>query len=788
MIHRARWFVATMLFSLPFSLLLTLVGTCALAQPPEDYSWRYYRPGNTGVMGDYSDALWIAPDDRPYIGGYDPIFEEGGFSVFLEEENRWVNYSNVDYPVIGSSQNTGSSRISDIAPDADGGLWMGTWRGALYVDPAVGPASLVRYDSANSPIPGGRTMDVSIAPDGSVWFAVLSLGPNNGGVARYVPSTDTWQVWGYGSSQNGWPGWTVTTSAAVQPKPGGGYTVWVEDDFGIARYDSDTELFTVLPTGNPGDIQGIPHDDACDEAGNCWMLRYVQPGQGYSLDYRQPDGTWVTPPQPPFTFIAFSAFRAFGDGQALLIGGDSEAWHFDGNGWSNLGSWRPGSFTYAIDMDSEGNVWVSGNGGCARRDAETGVWQRYRITNTGQIDNFVRDISLAPNGDVWVTGNAGPGTGGIGVFDGQRWHNHNVLTYGLGEDWPFPCDNADAIAYRPSTGRVALNPTNNGIREWDGAGYLTLETGSTSDGLVEDSQGRLWTMGNYFSLRYHDGSGFQSVPIAGWGSNVVQDPDRPGTVWACANLEVVRTDGTYLYSRENVDLPELNPTNDVLTTVAAAPGGIAWLGSTDGLFRLDAQGDTHDWFHPSNSDLPGEQVWPLVVSPDGLIWLTNFGSSGVEGSLVWFDGNEFGTITRADGLPHEQIYDAEVREVPGGYEIWLACASRGIAVLTVDRPDPSSVAGPDPHATPLQFVAPGVVGSQTRLAYTLGTAAHVRLDVLDVSGRLVRTLLDSHIPAGSHELTWDARAGNGRHLGSGVYFYRLSALGREQTRRVAVIR
>ncbi len=768
---------------------LTLPGVLVWADPPQDYSWRYYRPGNTGVMGDYSDALWIAPDDRPFIGGYDPVFEEGGFSVFIAEENRWVNYSNVDYPVIGSSENTGAARISDIVADAQGGLWMGTWRGALFYDPAVGPSSLVRYDSSNSPIPGGRTMDVSVAPDGSIWFAVRSLGPNNGGVARYIPSVDTWQVWGYGSSQNGWPGWTVTRSAAVQPKPGGHYIVWVEDDFGIARYDSDTELFTELPTGgNPGDIQSIPHDDACDEMGNCWMLRFVQPGQGYSLDYRQSDGTWVTPPQPPFAFYAFDAFRAFGDRQVVLVGGNSEAWHFDGSAWVNLGSWRPGGFTYAIDMDSAGNVWVSGNGGCARRDAETGFWQRYRITNTGQIDNFLRDINLAPTGDVWVTGNAGPGIGGIGVFDGQRWRNHSVLTYGLGEDWPFPCDNADAIAYRSSTGNVAFNPTNNGLREWDGASYTTLETGSTSDGLVEDSQGRLWTIGNYFSLRFHDGVGFQSVPIAGWGANVVQDPDRPGTVWACANLEVVRTDGVYRYSRQNTDLPELNPMHDVLTTVAAAPDGVAWLGSTEGLFRLDAESGTHEWFHPSNSGLPGDQVWPLVVSPDGLVWLTNFGSSGVEASLVWFDGDEFGTITRADGLPHAQIYDAEVREVPGGYEIWLACASRGIAVLTVHRTDPAAVAEHVRPVSGLQLVAPSLMGSATRLSYTLETSGHVRLDVLDLNGRLVHTLLDGDMPAGSHVVTWDAHASIGREVDSGVYFYRLAALGRVETRRVGVIR
>jgi sugar lactone lactonase YvrE len=649
-----------------------------------EYSWTYYRPGNTGVMGDYSSGLWVDPDGTLYLGAYVPQFEEGGFSRFIEDENRWENFSNVDYPVMGTPSATGSARISDFEPDGSGALWMGTWRGALYFDPAVGPDSFVRYDADNSPLPGGSVTDVETAPDGSMWFACYSLSWGGGGLARYRPDTDEWTFWGYDPEPDGWPGRVLLEAAAVQPKPGGGYLVWIEDTFGDVVFDSDTEEFSDIPNNeDPGDIK-VVLPNGTDDSGNTWMLRFVAPGQLYRLDYRQPDGTWVSPPMPFAGAISLPAFHAFGDTEALMIGGGSEAFYFNGTSWSSLGVWRPGGFTYGIDMDDEGNVWVSGNGGAARRDAQTGQWQRYRLTNTGMMDNFLRDIAFAPGGDVWVTHNGGPGIGGIGVFDGLRWHNHNILTYGLGEDWPFPTDNADAITYRSSTGHVAFNPTNNGIREWDGQNYITLEALGTSDGLVEDSDGRLWTMGNYFSLRYYDETGFHDVPIAGWGANVVRDPDRPGTVWACANLEVVRTDGDYLFSRQNVDFPELNPMHDVLTTVAAGSNGIAWVGSTEGIFRVDANTGTHEWFHSSNSELPGDQMTPLAVSPDGKIWFTNFNSQGIEASLVWFDGTDHGEITRADGLPHAQIYDAELREVPGGYELWLACASRGIAVLTVE--------------------------------------------------------------------------------------------------------
>ena len=81
-------------------LLLALsAGTVAGAAP--DTSWRYYRVGNTGIQGDFNEALWLDADGNPYIGGYDANFEEGGFAQFLVGENRWVNYSNVDHAVLG---------------------------------------------------------------------------------------------------------------------------------------------------------------------------------------------------------------------------------------------------------------------------------------------------------------------------------------------------------------------------------------------------------------------------------------------------------------------------------------------------------------------------------------------------------------------------------------------------------------------------------------------------------------------------------------------------------------
>jgi len=521
------------------------------------------------------------------------------------------------------------------------------------------------------------------------------------------------------------------------------------------------------------------------------MFREMEGSAGWTLDYRRPDGSWVSPPPAYPAYYGLSTFHAYGDAQALMVAAGAQVWHFDGTNWNSLGDWPAGTSTVGgMAMDAAGNLWVSGTGGAARRDGKTGEWQRYRVTNTSQIDMFVRDISFGVNGEVWTTGNAAPGVGGIARFDGLRWYNYNVYTYGLGGDWPYPCDNADAICFRPSNGRTAFNPYNNGIREVDGDSFFTLETGSKSDGLAEDSFGRLWTIGNYFSLRYNDGNGFTDIPIAGWGANIMPDPDRPGTVWACANLEVLRTDGNYRYSRENVDLPELNALHDTFMGVVADRDGIGWLGTTEGIFRLDTNTGTHQWWHSSNSAMPGDQMTPLAAAPDGRIWFTNFKyNNEFERAIVWFDGEQFGTVTREDGLPHEQIYDAEIRDLGDSYELWLACASRGLAVLTVPYYDPTAVEGPDSHmGLKILNGEPNPFSDRTTIRYSLRESGPVSLEIFDLQGRRVRQLLEASHSAGKQHVVWDGRNDQSRQVASGMYFVRLRAGGEEARGRLVFLR
>ncbi len=84
---------------------------------------------------------------------------------------------------------------------------------------------------------------------------------------------------------------------------------------------------------------------------------------------------------------------------------------------------------------------------------------------------------------------------------------------------------------------------------------------------------------------------------------------------------------------------------------------------------------------------------------------------------------------------------------------------------------------------------PNPFGTSTRISFAVAAGSeNVRLDIVDVTGRKVRTLASSRIDPGVHQLVWDGKGENGRALGSGIYFARLRAGKDEFTSKVLVVK
>jgi hypothetical protein len=66
--------------------------------------------------------------------------------------------------------------------------------------------------------------------------------------------------------------------------------------------------------------------------------------------------------------------------------------------------------------------------------------------------------------------------------------------------------------------------------------------------------------------------------------------------------------------------------------------------------------------------------------------------------------------------------------------------------------------------------------------------SQVTLRIYDVAGRLVRTLVNGTQKPGRKTVVWDGRSGSGQMVATGVYFYRMTAPGFEQTRKMVVMK
>jgi hypothetical protein len=76
----------------------------------------------------------------------------------------------------------------------------------------------------------------------------------------------------------------------------------------------------------------------------------------------------------------------------------------------------------------------------------------------------------------------------------------------------------------------------------------------------------------------------------------------------------------------------------------------------------------------------------------------------------------------------------------------------------------------------------------TKIRFAITRSEPVRLRVYDARGRLVATLLDSSMPAGTHEVSWAGRNQAGSPAASGVYFYKLEAGEYSMSRRMVLLK
>jgi hypothetical protein len=83
---------------------------------------------------------------------------------------------------------------------------------------------------------------------------------------------------------------------------------------------------------------------------------------------------------------------------------------------------------------------------------------------------------------------------------------------------------------------------------------------------------------------------------------------------------------------------------------------------------------------------------------------------------------------------------------------------------------------------------PNPFNPQTTIAYSLKERGRVKIDVYNVNGELVKTLLDENRDAGADKVTWNGTNNANQPVSSGVYFYKLVTNNFSQTKKMVLLK
>lgn len=174
-------------------------------------------------------------------------------------------------------------------------------------------------------------------------------------------------------------------------------------------------------------------------------------------------------------------------------------------------------------------------------------------------------------------------------------------------------------------------------------------------------------------------------------------------------------------------------------------------------------------------------------NPDIYYMERKAGVWGAETPLVYSATDPTNSVQQYPGIVHDGI--AELYVTWTDERLPATIGKNKDAYYKVGSGYVTAVDGAPPVASSrLLRNYPNPFNPRTTVHFTLSRDGQVLLRAFDARGRLVRTLVDSFVAAGSRSVEWDGRDDRGGAVASGTYFLRLEAGGDFMTRPVTLLK
>lgn len=215
---------------------------------------------------------------------------------------------------------------------------------------------------------------------------------------------------------------------------------------------------------------------------------------------------------------------------------------------------------------------------------------------------------------------------------------------------------------------------------------------------------------------------------------------------------------------------------------------------------LDVWVDIYFPHHQENDPLnywpqkPMKAAYDVRPEADVISWDMNMSYyyAGNQKFTISWDASQFPAdmeLTLVDFNTDERIDMLAVAE----YAVTTPADLYGTLYFAVVAAQPEEAVGIDDDVyRPAEFRLlanyPNPFNATTRLLYTLPEAAQVNLNIYNLNGNLVNTLVNEVQPAGYYGMDWNGRDQSGALVSTGVYIYQIQANGWISTRKMVLIK
>ncbi|MBK8229885.1 MAG: choice-of-anchor B family protein [Candidatus Eisenbacteria bacterium] len=273
----------------------------------------------------------------------------------------------------------------------------------------------------------------------------------------------------------------------------------------------------------------------------------------------------------------------------------------------------------------------------------------------------------------------------------------------------------------------------------------------------------------------------------GWSLGVAGDNASTG-IWIRANPVAVG-DGLVQPEDDHTPAPGVTcfVTGNCPTPCTAGESDVDGGRTTLMSPTIDLAGQTgakliyYRWYSNDSGANPGQDIFQVDISSNnGTSWVNL--ESLIQTRNFWekmtFDLASYITLTN-------QVKIRFIAQDTGGGSVVEAA----IDDVEITLPPPTVAVEPVLPVTVRLFEAtPNPMREGANLRFALAARQPVLLDIVDIQGRQVRSLISNVVEAGEHVVRWDGRDAEGRLVPAGMYLQRLATEKSKQSAKLLVVR